>query len=114
MWQWLLNNAQTLGPGILAICGLAWGAWQTLLKNKVDKANANADVAIADSQKEVYSQMRERLSDLAAQVNTLSSKVDELTAQGREKDNRIHALELYIKDLLHLMQVAGIDPPKMP
>lgn len=113
MWQWVINNTGTLGPGILAICGLAWGVYQTLLKNKVDKANAGADVAIADSQREVYNQMKERLADLAAQVYALSTKVDELTIQGREKDGQIHTLQLYILDLTHIMQSHGIDVPPM-
>lgn len=113
MWEWVINNTDKLGTGILAICGLAWAIYQTFMRNKVEKASANADVAIADSQKEVYNQMRERLSDLAAQVATLTAKVDELTVEGRAKDGQIHALQLYILDLTHIMQNAGLTVPPM-
>lgn len=103
-----------LGVGVVAACSIIANAWQYLRNNKVEKAKSNADIAIAESEARVYDQMRERLTDLANQVAALSTKVDELTTQGREKDGRIHALELYIKDLLHLMQSKGIDPPPMP
>lgn len=103
-----------LGVGILAAASMIANAWQWYRNNHVEKAKANADVAIAESQQQVYEQMKERLTDLANQVNTLTAKVDDLSAQGRMKDDRIHTLELYIKDLLHLMQSKGIDPPPMP
>lgn len=107
--QWL----EQVGMGVVAAASLVANIWQWWNKSKVDKAADGAQVAIAESQGVVYAQMKERLSDLAAHVDRLTAKVDEMYIQIRERDDRIHAMELHIKDLEHTLRQHGIDPPTM-
>lgn len=102
----------TIGAGAVALAGLAVAAWQKLQSMKVDKANNDAKIEIASSQEKVYEQLKERLTDLTEQVKRLNSEMDELRQQVRERDMKIHTLELYIKDLEYTLHKHGIDVPK--
>lgn len=103
----------TIGTGVVAIGALATAAWQKLQSMRTEKAKANADVAIADSQKEVYQQMNERMTSMDAQITRLQGEVDTLRTQLRERDNKIHSLEMYVSDLQHILTQHGIDVPPM-
>lgn len=113
MIQWVINNANLLGGGVMAICSLAGAAWLWLQNARKEKAKTGADVAIAESQREVYEQMKERLAAQEAHLQRLQGEVDELRVQLRERDTKIHSLELYITDLQHILHTHGIDVPPM-
>lgn len=113
MWEWIGENAEKLGAGILGVGGLFAAIWQFLLKARTEKAKAGADVAIAASQGEVFTQMKERLSDLADSVARLTVQVDGLRDQVRDREMEIHRLQMYVKDLEHALQQAGIPLPTM-
>ena len=108
---WLSENYEKLGAGVIALSGLVVAAWSKLQSLRTEKAKTSADVAIAQSQGEVYSQMKERLADLALQVERLSIQVDQLREQIRDRDTEIHNLQLYVKDLEHALLVAQIPLP---
>lgn len=109
--QWLTANAATIGAGFVALCSMAGGAWLWLQNAKKEKAKTGADIAIAESQREVYEQMRQRLADMQADVSALRSELNSLREQVRERDNKIHSLEMHIKDLEHTMRAQGLTPP---
>lgn len=109
MMEWF--SADKIAAGIVGAAGIIWAVWERLQKARLEKANVNAGVAIADSQKEVYEQMRQRLADMQADVSALRMELNTLREQVRERDNKIHALEMHIKDLEHLMRQKGIEPP---
>lgn len=113
MIEWLGANAEKIGAGVIAVGGVLTVVWQWLVKNRVTTAKTAADVAIAASQAEVYSQMRERLTDLATHVERLTANVDLLREQLRERDHKVHSLELYVIDLQHILHTHGIDVPPM-
>ena len=113
MWEWLTQNAEKIGAGIIAMGGIAAAAWGKILSMRTEKAKTGADVAIAESQREVYQQMQERMSMMDAQITRLQGEVDTLRTQLREKDNKVHSLEMYIQDLQHVLHAHGIDVPPM-
>lgn len=113
MLEWLGEHTEKVGAAIVAVGGVMAVVWQWIIKNRVTTAKSTADVAIAESQSEVYHQMRERMTDMAAQVERLAHQVDELRDIIRDRDHRVHSLELYVSDLQHILHSHGIDVPKM-
>lgn len=103
----------TIGTGIVAIGALATAAWQKLQSMKTERAKTSADVAIADSQREVYQQMNERMTSMDAHITRLQEEVGTLREQLRERDNKIHSLEMYVSDLQHVLHKHGIEVPPM-
>lgn len=103
----------TIGTGAVAIGALVTAAWQKLQSMKTEKAQTSADVAIADSQREVYQQMNERMTSMDAHITRLQNEVDTLRMHLRERDDKIHSLELYVSDLQHILHQHGIDVPPM-
>lgn len=103
----------TIGVGLVALCSIAVNAWQKIQSMKVEKAKSGADVAIAESQREVYQQMNERMTSMDAHITRLQAEVDTLREQLRERDSKIHSLEMYVSDLQHILHQHGIDVPPM-
>lgn len=113
MWEWIADNTTALGAGIVATASIAVAAWKSLQAMRTEKAKTSADVAIAESQKEVYQQMNERMTSMDAHITRLQAEVDTLRTQLRERDNKIHSLEMYVSDLQHILQQHGIPVPPM-
>lgn len=113
MWEWITQNADKLGAGVLAIGGIFAAVWGKLLSMRTEKAKTGADVAIAESQREVYEQMRERLTHMDEQLSRMQREMDELRTQLRERDNKIHSLEMYVMDLKHVLHQHNIDAPQI-
>lgn len=113
MWDFIGANAKELGAGATAIAALAAGAWQWLLKNRAEKAKVGAEVAIAQSQGEVYNQLNERLKMLGDQLNDCNVRIDKLLEQNREKDEQIAKMKLHILQLEHTLRLHSINPPPM-
>lgn len=113
MWEWVTTNAEKIGAGVIALAGLLGVAWGKLQGFRVEKAKTGADVAIAESQREVYDQMKERLTSLGETVSRLQDQVDTLREEIRTRDGKIHSLELYVQDLQHVLHLHGIEVPPM-
>lgn len=103
----------TIGTGIVAVGAIATAAWQKWQSMKTEKAKTGADVAIAESQREVYQQMNERMTSMDSHITRLQAEVDTLREHLRERDSKIHSLEMYISDLQHILHAHGIDVPPM-
>lgn len=102
-----------IGGGIVAAAGLLTAAYQKWQTMKVEKAKVGADVAIAESQKEVYQQMNERMTSMDGHISRLQAEVEAVRTQLRERDSKIHSLEMYVQDLQHVLHQHGIDVPPM-
>ncbi len=111
MMEFITANAATLGTGIVALCSMAGAAWLWLQNARSKTAASSANVAIADSQREVYEQLRQRLGDMQADLTRLNEEVGKLRDQVRDRDNKIHALEMHIRDLEHTMRMNNIEVP---
>lgn len=113
MWDWINANAAGIATGMVGLGGVLYAVWQKILSMRTEKAKAGADVAIAESQREVYQQMNERMTSMDAHISRLQAEVDGLRTQLRERDSKIHSLEMYVQDLQHVLHQHGIDVPPM-
>ena len=113
MWEWMTEHAEKIGAGILAVGAVFTALWGKALSMRTEKAKTGADVAIAESQREVFEQMKERLAAMSDQLDRTNTRVDSLMDQVRDRDNKIHRLEMYVIDLQHTLHQHGIDPPPM-
>ncbi len=113
MIPFLVANAAIIGQGIVAASVMAGAAWIWLQKAGGERAKGRADVAIAESQREVFEQMKERLTSQEAHLQRLQIEVDDLRMQIRVRDRKIHVLEMYVSDLQHILHEHGIEIPPM-
>ena len=109
----MTTNAEKIGAGIVAVGGIIGVVWGKLQSLRVERATNRAEVSIADSQREVYDLMKERMTALSEQLNRLQSEVDTMREQLRARDSKIHSLELYVQDLQHVLHQHGIEVPPM-
>lgn len=113
MMDWLVLNKESIAGFVVGAGAILGTVWAWLLKAKTEKTKASADVAIAASQKEVYEQMRERMTMQEQRQERHEQEIDELRKDIRLRDTRIHNLELYVADLQHILHLNGIDIPVM-
>lgn len=113
MWEWMTTNTEKLGAGVVAVLGIVVAAWQWLLKARVERAGSSASVAIAESQREVYDQMKERLTQLEAETSRLRTEVDALREQLRQSDLERHRMRMHIVDLENTLRLHQIEPPQL-
>lgn len=108
------------GTAVVTIGGIISAIWLGILKQKKSVAETRADVAEseaaqarAESSEAVFSMVTQRLTQVESE---LSKQRDELVVVYkllREKDAKVHALELYVQDLQHVLHSHGIDVPPM-
>lgn len=91
-----------LGISTLGL-GLGW-ARDKLIKNRIDTANSEATVAVADAQQSVYTMLTGRLETLEKEVQGLRSEL---------QTERLHSrkLEIHIWKLEKIMSGAGLELP---
>lgn len=103
MWQTVVTVVVTavgaIGAGILA-------ARKALSGAKVEGAVANASVATANAQTELYALLKDRLA-------AVESKVKDLEEANAKKDEVIRKLRDHIDDLEDSMREHGLNPPKL-
>ena len=114
MMGWITENSEKIGAGILAVGGIVGVMWAKLQSMRTDKAKTGADVAIAESQREVYEQMKERLTDMSAQIERLHENQESLRSQLRAREDELHRWQMHVKDMEHLLVQHGIPVPVMP
>jgi septal ring factor EnvC (AmiA/AmiB activator) len=102
-----------LGGGLAAAALLASGAYNFVMKAKVNKAESGQVAAQAVAGETVYSLVTERLKAVEAELTRVQEELSKVRDQLREKDNEVHQLRLHITDLEHCLRQAGIEPPAM-
>lgn len=116
-WEQLFT---AVGGAIVTVGGMVTAIWLGVLKQRKSVAETRADVAEseaaqarAESSEAVFSMVTARLAQVEME---LSKQRDELVVVYkllREKDAKVHALELYVQDLQHVLHTHGIDVPPM-
>lgn len=102
-WQ----NILTAGATALGVLGAAvLAARKALSGAKVEGAVANASVATANAQTELYALLKDRLA-------AVESKVKDLEEANAKKDEVIRKLRDHIDDLEDSMREHGLNPPKL-
>ncbi len=116
MWDWIAANTEKLAAGVLGLGGIFAVVWSKVQSMRTDAAKTSADVAIAESQREVFDQMKDRLADLALQVGALTTKVDAQQEELRKREMDLHRMRIRILDLEHALETHGvpIPPVRMP
>lgn len=113
MWDWLNEYKEELGAFVVGVGGVFAVVWSKLQSMQTERAKTGADVAIAQSQREVYEQMKERLTEMSLQIERLTAGQDDLRSQLRAREDEIHRLRLHVKDLEHVLQTHGLPVPQM-
>lgn len=96
-----------------AVAAAVWAGYERWQKMRVQSAKNGADLAYERAERDVYEQMNQRMTSMDAQITRLQGEVDTLRTQLRERDSKVHALELYVADLQHILHTHGIDVPPM-
>jgi len=111
-------DLSVVGVGIVAVASAAANVYQWWLKQGAERAASSASAsasasaaAVSDSQKELYQQLKERLQEMQAELASLRTEQAQMREQLRERDGKIHALEMYVLDLQHTLHAHQIDPP---
>lgn len=112
---------QVVGGAIATVGVAISGVWVGFLKRKKDLAESKVTVAEAsaaasraEASEAVFALVQRQLTDVSSRLAAAESKIDTLLEQVRERDNRIHALELHVIDLESTLRKHGIDPPARP
>lgn len=108
--------------GWLATAGTAAGfvitGWlkkrKELADMKVSRAEGEAAISRAEASSAVFELVKNQLSDVTARLTAAEARIDQLREQVADRDNKIHALEMHIRDLEHTMRQHGIEPPARP
>lgn len=96
-----------------AVAAAVWAGYERWQKGRVQSAKNETDLAYERAERDVYEQMNARMTQMDAQITRLQGEVDTLRNQLRERDMKIHALEIYVADLQHILQGSGIGIPPM-
>lgn len=108
--------------GWLATAGTAAGfvltGWlkkrRELADMKVSKAEGEAAISRAEASATVFELVKNQLADVSARLSTAEGRIDALREQVADRDNKIHALEMHIRDLERTMRQHGIEVPARP
>jgi hypothetical protein len=106
--------------GLLGLGIAAMTVWNRLLAAKVNTATSGAEVAKADGDRAValagetvFNLVSQRLQSVEGELSSVREELAKVRDQLRERDNRIHFLEMHIVDLEHCLRQHGIEPPVM-
>lgn len=114
MWEFVGQYKEAIGGFLVSVGGIAAVVWGAIQKARTTAAKTGADVAIAQSQGEVFSQMNERLKALDDRVKLQEIRIDDLLEQVRSRDNQIALLRLHVQALEHTLKLNGIPVPDTP
>lgn len=116
MIDWSLLG--TIGGGLAIAVSTGWGLWQKAraakAEAKVSSAENEAAISRAEASKEVFDLVKAQLADVTARLATAEGNIDVLREQVRARDNRIHAMEMHIRDMEAILTQHGIPIPVRP
>jgi hypothetical protein len=106
--------------GGLAALNVAQVVWNRILTARATTANTGAEVARAESDRavsmageSVFNLVSSRLQSVESELTAVRAELSGVRDQLRDRDNRIHFLELHIVDLEHCLRQHGIEPPPL-
>ena len=104
IWEKLVTGLGGIGLAVFAV-------WNRILAGKAKTANTSAEVAVSESSRTVFDMVTSRLSSVEAELTAVRQELLNVQGQLRERDNKIHFLEMHIVDLEHCLLQHGITPP---
>lgn len=113
-WQVVGTAIGAVGTAASALVAWLFKVRKDRAESKVGTAEAAAATSRAEASSAVFELVQRQLADVSGRLASAESKIDSLLEQVRERDNRIHALELHVVDLEATLRKHGIDPPARP
>lgn len=86
--------------GGLGLGGIIWAAYEKFMRHKLQDANVDSGVAVANANEALFNMLTTRLTALEAEVERMKKELD------RERE--------YTRTLVATMVSAGIVPPAYP
>ena len=109
-----------IAVGVLGLLNVAQIMWSRILAARVKTASTGAEVAKAEGDKAVslagetvFNLVSQRLQSVEQELTAVRNELTSVRDQLRDRDNRIHFLEMHIVDLEHCLRQHGIEPPPM-
>lgn len=105
--------------GLISAAGAGiYAGWQKVKNNRANSAVKEAESGAATSRAEasgaVFDMVKQQLADVQTRLTQAEHRIDTLREQIAERDNKIHTLEMHIRDLEHTMRQHGLEPPVRP
>lgn len=94
------SGGQDIILGGLGVGGLLWAAYEKFMRYRVENANSDSNVAVANANEVLFGMLTSRLESLENQVKQLSIDL------GKERE--------YTRALVGAMMTAGIPIPAYP
>ena len=86
--------------GGLGLGGILWAAYEKIMRHKLQDANVDSGVAVANANEALFNMLTQRLTALEAEVERMKKELD------CERE--------YNRSLVAIMVSAGIVPPAYP
>lgn len=100
-----------LGSGTVGL-GL-WAAWERWQRSKVQKATADANVAVNMAQDQLFTLMTARLTALETEYSKLREELAEERKHSRQLDIRVQHYQIHVMKLEAQMRASGLEPPML-
>lgn len=94
------GNAQNILLGLGAFGGILWAVYEKWTRHKMESANVDSGVAVANANEALFNMLTNRLEALEAEVKQLRQELN------KERE--------YTRLLVSTMMQAGIQPPAYP
>lgn len=113
LWTGILSGASVLGMAIFAVWNRILAARNKLAESNAGVAKADSDRAIADAGNTVFTLVSQRLQAVEAELTIVRQDLATVREQVRERDNKIHVMELHVMDLENVLHHHGLTVPTM-
>lgn len=105
--------------GLISAAGAGiYAGWQKVKSTRANSAVKEAESGAATSRAEasgaVFDMVKQQLADVQTRLAQAEYRIDQLREQIADRDNKIHSLEMHIRDLEHTMRQHGLEPPARP
>jgi hypothetical protein len=94
------GTVQSVGLGLAGIGGIIWAIYEKIMRAKLENANSDSNIAVANANEVLFNMLTNRLDSLDAQVKQLTMDL------ARERE--------YTRLLVGAMMQAGIPIPAHP
>ena len=86
--------------GVAGVGGILWAIYEKFMRHKLQEANLDSGVAVANANEALFNMLTQRLTALEEEVKQVKRDLD------RERE--------YTRTLVSTMMQAGIQPPAYP
>lgn len=112
-WNKIVAGLTGIGLAVMTLYNRVLSARVKLANTQAEVAQSDGERAIADAGQTLFNLVTKRLESVEQELSAVRQELANVREQLRERDNKIHYLEMHIVDLEHTMRQHGIEPPKM-